>query len=223
MERGAVHRHTRRHSHIVELVQLNEWWSALCVSEMRQARLIREGRMRKQWLAVISVVSVLAWSVEITAKQGRGHGHGKEKAEKSEHAKKHHARPEKHEDARPRAVGTVAKARKPTPPIAEHTVVIDRDGHRRIVTQYFSRESLPPGLAKRQSLPPGLEKQLRERGHLPPGLQKRLVPVPGPLVSQLPGLPPYYNRYFAGRDLIVVDTRTNVIVAVIRDVVVPRR
>jgi len=181
--------------------------------------------MGKQWLAVISVVSVLAWSVPITAKQGRGHGHGKEKAEKSEHAKKHHARPEKHEDARPRADGTsdVAKARKPTPPIAEHTVVIDRDGHRRIVTQYFSRESLPPGLAKRQSLPPGLEKQLRERGHLPPGLQKRLVPVPGPLVSQLPGLPPYYNRYFAGRDLIVVDTRTNVIVAVIRDVVVPRR
>lgn len=183
--------------------------------------------MRKQWFAVISVVSVLAWSVPITAKQGRGHGHGdgKGKAERSQRAEEHHARSEKHEDGRPRAVATrgAAKVRKPAPPIAERAVVIDRDGHRRIVTQYFSRESLPPGLAKRQSLPPGLRKQLRERGHLPPGLQKRLVPVPGPLVSQLPGLPPHYSRYFAGRDLIVVDTRRNVIVAVIPDVVVPRR
>jgi hypothetical protein len=147
--------------------------------------------MRQQWLAVIFVVSVLASSVPITAKEGRGHGVGK-------------------------------KARK-APPIAEQSVVIDRDGHRRIVTQYFSRESLPPGLAKRQSLPPGLRKQLRERGRLPPGLQKRLVPVPAPLVSQLPGLPPYYSRYFAGPDLIVVDTRTNAIVAVITDVVGVRR
>ena len=183
--------------------------------------------MRKQWFAVISVVSVLAWSVPITAKQGRGHGRGdgKAKAEKSERVEEHKARREKPEDGRPRAVATrgVAKVRKPAPPIAEQAVVIDRDGHRRIVTQYFSRESLPPGLAKRQSLPPGLQKQLRERGHLPPGLQKRLVPVPGPLVSQLPGLPPYFNRYFAGRDLIVVDRRTNAIVAVIPDVVMPRR
>ena len=183
--------------------------------------------MRKPWFAVIAVVSVLAWSVPITATQGRGHGHddGKAKAERSERAEEQHARPENHEDGRPRAVATrgVAKVRKAASPIAEPTVVIDRDGHRRIVTEYFSRESLPPGLAKRQTLPPGLQKQLRERGHLPPGLQKRLVPVPGPLVSQLPGLPPYYNRYFAGRDLIVVDTRTNVIVAVIPGVVVPRR
>ena len=156
--------------------------------------------MRKQWLTAISIVAVLAWSVPIAAKHGRGNG--KEKAEKSER---------------------VATVRKPAPPIAEQSVVIDRDGHRRIVTQYFSRESLPPGLAKRQSLPPGLQKQLRERGRLPPGLQKRLVPVPGPLASQLPRLPPYYSRYFAGRDLIVVDTRTNAIVAVIPDVVAPRR
>ena len=195
--------------------------------------------MSKQWFAVISVVSVLAWSVPIAAKQGRGHGRGdghgkgKEKAEKSERAEEHRAKPEKqeraeehgakrekHERGTPRAVATrgVGKARTPAPRIVEPVVVIDRDGHRRIVTQYFTRESLPPGLARRQSLPPGLQRQLRERGHLPPGLQKRLVIVPGPLVSQLPPVPPYYTRYFAGRDLIVVDTRTNTIVNVIRDV-----
>ena len=97
--------------------------------------------------------------------------------------------------------------------------MIDRDGHRRIVTEFFSRESLPPGLAKRQSLPPGLQKQLRERGHLPPGLQKRLVPLPAPLIARLPPLEPRFSRFFAGRDLIVVDNRTSTIVAVVPDVI----
>jgi len=31
-------------------------------------------------------------------------------------------------------------------------------------------------------------------------------------------LPPNYHRYFAGRDLIVVDSPTNQIIAIIRDV-----
>ena len=108
------------------------------------------------------------------------------------------------------------------PAVGKDVVVIDRDGHRRVVTEYFSREVLPPGLAKRQSLPPGLQKQLHERGRLPPGLDKQLVAVPGPLAARLPQLPPYYNRYFAGRDLIVVDSRTNTIAAVIADVIKAR-
>jgi hypothetical protein len=189
--------------------------------------------MKKHWLTVIAVTSVLAWSAPVSAEQGRGHGrgHDKAKAEKPERAEVHNAQHEKHEggekheDKKPKAVATrgVATARKPAPPIAERTVVIDRDGHRRVVTEFFSRESLPPGLAKRESLPPGLQKQLRERGHLPPGLQKRLVPVPPPLIARLQPLPPHFSRFFAGRDLIVVDTRTNAIVAVIPDVVVLRR
>src|SRR6266702_4209645 len=108
--------------------------------------------MKIHWLTVIAVMSVLAWSPPVSAEQGRGHGRGHEKAK----AEKHEGR-EKHEDKRPRAVATrgVATTRKPAaPPIAERAVVIDRDGHRRIVTEFFSRESLPPGLAKRQSLPP---------------------------------------------------------------------
>ena len=57
-----------------------------------------------------------------------------------------------------------------------------------------------------------------ERGQLPPGLQKRLVDVPDALESRLPGLPRYYDRYFAGDDLVVVDSRTNTIAAIVRDV-----
>jgi hypothetical protein len=95
-------------------------------------------------------------------------------------------------------------------------VAVDRDGHARVFREY--RGSLPPGLAKRESLPPGLRNQLRERGELPPGLQKRLIAVPAPWVSRLPPLPAHHTRYFAGDDFIVVDTRTNRIVAIVRDV-----
>ena len=173
--------------------------------------------MSKQWLAVLSVVTALAWTVPMEAKQGRGHG--KSKTEKHEDkAEKHEDKSEKHEKAEQHR----SAARKVAPRVIAPVVVIDRDGHRRIVTEYYTRESLPPGLAKRQSLPPGLQRQLRERGRLPPGLQKRLVVVPGPLLSQLPPVPPYYTRYFAGRDLVVVDTRTDTIVNVIRDVLARR-
>lgn len=97
-------------------------------------------------------------------------------------------------------------------------VVVDRDGHVRVIREYAHGGSLPPGLAKREALPPGLRKQLRENGQLPPGLQKHLVLVPAPLGRRLPPVPAYYRRYFAGDDLLVVDSRTNLIVAIIRDV-----
>jgi hypothetical protein len=160
--------------------------------------------MRKHWFAIVCVVSVLAWSAPLVAAQGRGHG--KAKAGKSDRAKAP-KKAEKRDDGL----------------VKEKGFVIDRNSHRRIVRQYYSHESLPPGLAKREDLPPGLHEQLRERGQLPPGLQKRLVVVPARLGSQLPLLATPYTRYFAGRDLIVVDTRTNEVVALVRDVIVPRR
>jgi hypothetical protein len=102
--------------------------------------------------------------------------------------------------------------------VGRDVIVVDRNGHRRVINEYFTRDGLPPGLAKRRSLPPGLRRQLHERGHLPPGLQKRLEPVPFDLGGRLPPVPRYYSRYFADRDLIVIDTRSNRIIAVIPDV-----
>lgn len=90
-----------------------------------------------------------------------------------------------------------------------------------IINRYFSTQGLPPGLAVKP-LPPGLRKQLQERGQLPPGLQSRLVAVPGPLGSQLTPLAPYFSRYLLGRDLVVIDTRSNR-VAVIRGNVITLR
>jgi hypothetical protein len=109
-------------------------------------------------------------------------------------------------------------ARIETVRVGRDVIVVDRIGHRRIINEYFTREGLPPGLAKRRSLPPGLRRQLHERGHLPPGLQKRLEPVPFDLGGRLPRVPLYYRRYFGDRDLIVIDERTNQIVAVVRGV-----
>jgi hypothetical protein len=155
-------------------------------------------------VAILAPALVLSLSASPAfAAQGRGRGQAK-KAEKAEKAPKAYkgekAEGRDRDDARARAV------------------IFDRDGHVRVIREYAHGGSLPPGLAKRESLPPGLRKQLRERGELPPGLEKRWVAVPEPLIARLPPVPPYYHRYFAGDDLVVVDTRTNRIAAIIRDV-----
>lgn len=150
-------------------------------------------------------LSLLISSLSLTPALPAFADEGNKKADKAE--KKKEAKDAKHE------VKAGPKAARPAEPTV---IVIDRDGHRRVVHEYVT-SGLPPGLAKRESLPPGLRKQLRERGRLPPGLQKRLTPVPAALGPRLPPLPPYYNRYFIGRDLVIIDKRTNQVVAVIQD------
>ena len=124
--------------------------------------------------------------------------------------------PQKHEEQKGHA-DKKAKAVVVNHP-GNAALVIDRDGHIRLIREYGHAGSLPPGLAKRQALPPGLREQLRENGALPPGLQKYWVPVPAPLVVRLPAVPQYHQRYFVGDDLVVVNTRTNQVIAVIRNV-----
>lgn len=96
-------------------------------------------------------------------------------------------------------------------------VVVDRDGHSRVVREYVTRGNLPPGLAKRRTLPPGLRKQLREKGTLPPGLRDYYTPVPAEWNSRFPAIPNYYQRYFVGNHLIIIDTRHDTLVSLIRD------
>ena len=156
--------------------------------------------IRNKYAAAVILAGALVSASPAVADQGQSQGRGNDKgnAGKSDPKAKHDDKPDTHEDKK--------------------VVVVDRDGYRRIVTGYYSREALPPGLAKRESLPPGLRKQMQEHGQLPPGLQKHLVLVPQPLLVQLPPVPTYYTRYFAGPDLIVIDTRTHVIVVVLPDV-----
>jgi hypothetical protein len=160
-----------------------------------------------RFVAAIVVFSALALALPASsAMVGQGRGRGQDK--KTEKAVKHDGKDQddKHQNKEGKNDGRPA------------TVVVDRDGHLRVIHEYAHGGALPPGLAKRQALPPGLREQLRENGRLPPGLQKRLVVVPGSLGRRLPPVPPYYRRYFAGDDLLVIDSRTNQIVAILRDV-----
>lgn len=98
-----------------------------------------------------------------------------------------------------------------------------RQSDRDMISAYFRDRTsgLPPGLAKRNgNLPPGLQKQLDRNGTLPPGLQKRLQPLPPELDRRLQPLPAYYRRGVIGPDVITLNTRTGVIVDIIRGVAV---
>lgn len=93
-------------------------------------------------------------------------------------------------------------------------------GHDRdVITQYYSQRSsnLPPGLAKKKHLPPGLQKQLDRNGHLPPGLEKRSLP--GDLEHKLSPLPTGYGRVIVGRDVLIIQTSTQQILDILRDIV----
>lgn len=145
--------------------------------------------MKRTNLVIVVLAVAMLSAAPIVHAQGRGRGHGKG-----------------HESAEQGRAG------------GDEAIAIDRAGHIRVIREYERSGSLPPGLAKRDELPPGLRKQLREKGELPPGLEKRLVPVPADLEARLPRVPSYDRRYFAGRDLIIVDVRTNHIDAIITGV-----
>lgn len=163
--------------------------------------------------AAISLMSpAVAASDRKGGPQGRGGRHGA-KVEKPEVQDEQHEVKAERREVRPRV-----EIDRRTPPRPRQVVIIDHEGNRRVISEFVSREGLPPGLAKRDTLPPGLRKQLRERGHLPPGLEKRLTPVPAPLIARLPAVPPHFTRFFAGRDLVIVDRRTDRIAAIIPDV-----
>jgi hypothetical protein len=165
----------------------------------------------KQSLSLVLLVSVLALGASSTAAHGVSADEQGKNRNQSGKIKKDKKEDEKHGRASARGDDDDKKLKKQS-----DIVVIDRDGHLRVVREFYARQGLPPGLAKREALPPGLSKQLRERGRLPPGLQKRLRPVPPELATRLPPVPRFYDRYFADRDLVIVDSRTNQIVSVIR-------
>lgn len=81
---------------------------------------------------------------------------------------------------------------------------------------------LPPGLQRKLDregrLPPGLQKRLDRGDPLPPGLAKRRLPAD--LERRLTPLPAGYERYVVGPDVVIVDSRRNVVVDVAIDIVI---
>ena len=102
--------------------------------------------------------------------------------------------------------------------IKDDTGVVDvrfSDHDRALIHDYYEESrrrhnGLPPGLAKRNgSLPPGLAK----REKLPPGLQYE--PLPHDLDRRLAPLPSSYIRVRVGRDIVLMDRKTRVLLDVI--------
>jgi len=105
-----------------------------------------------------------------------------------------------------------------------HGPIVFTPRDRDIIRNYFRNRysNLPPGLAKRGgNLPPGLQRQLERNGTLPPGLQKRLTPFPADLTHRLTPLPSIYQRGSIGTDVLIVDTRTQRIIDIVRDILHP--
>ncbi len=96
-----------------------------------------------------------------------------------------------------------------------HVEIAFNDRDRSLIREYY-RHHLPPGLAKRSSLPPGLQKQVMQRGQLPPGLRAKRLP--NDLEVKLSPLPTGYVRVRIGTDVVLMNTRTQVIVDVIKDI-----
>ncbi len=91
-----------------------------------------------------------------------------------------------------------------------------------IIHIWFSNEknlrNLPPGLAKRRRLPPGLERQLDINGSLPPGLEKQAHGLPRDLKRLLPKLPKGEVRVVIGVDVVLLDTKSNTVLDILRGV-----
>jgi hypothetical protein len=89
---------------------------------------------------------------------------------------------------------------------------------REIIRHYYTHthskkhKKTPPGLAKRgRGLPPGLAK----RDTLPKGLQER--GLPGDLERRLSRLPEGYIRVIVGTDVVLMKTRSRVIIDIYRN------
>lgn len=96
--------------------------------------------------------------------------------------------------------------------------VVFSDRDREIIADYYGgrKKGLPPGLAKKKRLPPGLEKQVRRNGELPPGLQRDALPPD--LERRLSKLPDGYARVIVGTDIVLQDTRTRVVIDIVKDI-----
>jgi len=101
----------------------------------------------------------------------------------------------------------------------ERDPVIFTTRDRNDIRRHYRATGLPPGLAKRNgNLPPGLRKQLQRNGTLPPGLQTRFEPLSADLEGSLRPLASGYSRGRIGQDVVILETRTQRVIDIIRNV-----
>jgi hypothetical protein len=96
------------------------------------------------------------------------------------------------------------------------------DTDRRAIRDYYAARAVPArgrhghnphGTA--QALPPGIRKQIARGKGLPPGLDRQ--PLPADLERHLSPLPDGYVRLRIGTDVVLFDTRGQVVLDLVRD------
>lgn len=95
-------------------------------------------------------------------------------------------------------------------------IVVDavlNDDEKEIIRKYFNKN--PEAAGKVKPLPPGIRKKLARGGTLPPGIAKQALP--DGLHRQLPQRDGQ-NYEIVGKDVVLVDTATDIIVDVLKDV-----
>jgi hypothetical protein len=173
-------------------------------------------RFIRNILLILAALALLT-SPALAQGNGNGNGHGNGNGKGNGHGNKHKGnRVDRENDNQGENEGRVERGGRND----RREVIVFGPRDRDLISGYFRNNSnLPPGLAKRGgNLPPGLERQLQRNGTLPPGLQKRLQPFPDDLNSQLAPLPPYYSRGVIGGSVVIYNTRTRLIVDVIRGI-----
>ena len=96
--------------------------------------------------------------------------------------------------------------------------VVFTDHDRRLIHDYYAPryQKLPPGQVKKGRLPPGHAWRVRLNQPIHEDAQLRYLPYA--LDQRLSRLPPAYVRVIIGTDVVIMDTRTRVVVDLLEDI-----
>lgn len=97
--------------------------------------------------------------------------------------------------------------------------VVFSDQDRALIRDYYEERQrrLPPGLAKKGKIPPGHAKRFERGAPIPQGMPYRALP--GDLERRLARLPDGYVRVILDTDIYIMNTRTRVVLDIVRDIV----
>ena len=85
-----------------------------------------------------------------------------------------------------------------------------------VIRDYFGGPGVPAEYRRGKPLPPGIQKNLARGKPLPPGIAKKVAPYD--LVGRLPPRPGY-SYLVVGRDVVLVQVSTNLVVDVLQAVI----
>jgi Ni/Co efflux regulator RcnB len=161
-------------------------------------------------------VVIAALFAAAPALAGPGEGHGNKHEDKAEkHAEKQADKAEKRAEKAEKHAG---KREREDVKVGAYFDDRHREAARAYYSEHYSHaKNCPPGLAKKNNgcMPPGQARKWAVGEPVPRGVT--IYSVPQPVLLQLPP-PPYGYRYARiGNDIVLVQSRNNVIVDIIQD------